>query len=75
MIELTGLEVNNNLFNITEENNKFTLSRLSNLMIDEGIYETLRTEVRKNLGFSDITPQYLLFETKGPIIIDEHRKT
>ena len=47
MIGVTSIEVYNSIFIITEENNKFKLYKLSQLMNDEGIYESFRIGVGK----------------------------
>ena len=72
MMGLEALEVYNTIFNITEENNKFKHFKLSQLMNDEGIKESVRNVVGKNLGISDVTLQDLLDETTEPIVIEEH---
>ena len=43
-------------------------------MDGEDIFEVVRNTVKEKMGVSDITPQDLLDDTIGAILIEEHRK-
>ena len=68
---LTSLEVYKNIFNITEENNKFELYTDT---FDEISFIKLKGEVAKILHISDITPYHLKHETIAPLIIELFKK-
>ena len=74
MIGLTILEVYNSIFNITEENNKFELYKLTDSKIGGISYEKVWDENEKDLGIRDITATDLQDYIIGPIIIQEYRK-
>ena len=74
MIGLTNLEVYNSTFNITEENNKFTLFKFPDEKVGGVTYEKVRDEIEKDLGIEDITAEDLQDEIIGPIIIEEYKK-
>ena len=73
MIGLTDLEVYNSIFNITEENNKFELSKFPD---EKAVwtYEEVRAEIEKDLDIEDITAEDLQDEITGPIIIKEYNE-
>ena len=71
MIGLTGLEVYNSLFNITEENNKFKLYKFPDEKAGGVTYEKVIDEIEKDLGIKDITATDLEDDIIGPIIIEE----
>ena len=71
---LTILEVYNSVFNITEENNKFELYKLTDSKIGGISYEKVWDENEKDLGIRDITATDLQDYIIGPIIIQEYRK-
>ena len=70
MTGLTSLEVNNSIFNITEESNKFGLCT-NNI---EFSFEELKDELEEILSVSDSTPYHLQHEKTGPRIIEAYRK-
>ena len=74
LLVLTDLEEYISNFNITEENNKFELYKFP----DEksgGISDiTVREDIEKDLGISEITASDLQDDIIGPIIIDEYRE-
>ena len=69
----TSLELYDSFFKITEEKN-FKVFKLFDLMNERNIYECVRIDVAKKMGFSDITPQDLIYETIEPFTIEEYRK-
>ena len=62
-IGLTSLEVNNSIFIITQENNKFELYTDS---FGEFPFEELKDELEELLKISDITPSHVQHEKVGP---------
>ena len=73
MVGLTSLEVNNSVFNITEENNKIELYTFPVSKIGGVTYEKVKGEIEKVLDISDITATDLQDEIIGPIVIEEYR--
>ena len=71
MVGSTSLEVNNSIFNITEENNKFENYRDSSNKF--GFLE-LKDELEEILNISHISQEHFEDEVKGPLIIDEFIK-
>ena len=67
MLGLTILEVNNSIFNIIEENNKFEL--YTDDSDDEFLFIDLKDKVAEVLGFSDISLEDLQLEIHGSKII------
>ena len=65
MIGLTGLEVYNSIFNITEENNKFELYKFPDEKAGGISYTKVRDEIERDLDIADIT---------APNIIEAYRK-
>ena len=63
MIELTGLEVYNPIYNMTGSNNKFELYKDT---FDKFSFEELKDEVNDILSVSDIPPSHLQHEIIGP---------
>ena len=74
MIGLTGLEVDNSLFNITEENNKYELYKFPDEKAGGVSYEKVRDEVGKDFDISDLTATVLRDVIIGTIIIKESRE-
>ena len=74
MIGLTDLEVYNSIFNITKENNKFEVYKLTYEKADGITYEKVRDEIERDLDIEDITAADLQDEIIGPIIIEEYEK-
>ena len=74
MIGLTGLEVYNSVFNITEENNKFELYKFPDEKAGGISYTKVRDEIERDLDFADITATDLQDDITGPTIIEEYRK-
>ena len=74
MIGLTYLEVQNSIFNITEQNNKFELHKLPDEKTGGVSYEKVRDEIERDLDVSDTTATDLQDDIIGPIIIEECRK-
>ena len=72
MIGLTGLEVYNSIFNITEGNNKFELYKLPDEEAGGVTYEKVRDEIEKDLDIEDITAEDLQDDILGPLIIEEY---
>ena len=73
-VGLVDLEVNNSIFNITEENNKFELSKFPDEKAGGISYTKVKDEIEKDLDISDITAVDLQHDIIGPIIIDEYRE-
>ena len=71
MVGLSGLEVYNPLFNITEENNKFELYTGT---FDEFSIDELKDGLEEILSTSDITPSHLHHEKIGPRSIEAYKK-
>ena len=63
---LTSLEVYNSIFNITEENIKFESYTDT---FDELSFTETKEELKETLDISNVTPEYLKDEIKGPQII------
>ena len=74
MIGLTGLEVYNSIFEITEENNKFELCKFLDEKSGGVTYEKVRNEIENDLGIEDITAADLQDDIIGPIIIEEYNE-
>ena len=74
MTDLTGLEVYNSIFNITEENNKFELYKFPDEKIGGISYEKVRNEIERDLDISDITAVDLQDDLIAPIIIKEYKE-
>ena len=74
MIGLTDLEVYNSIFNITEENNKFQLCKISDEKAGGVTYEKVIAEIENELNIKDITAEDLQDDIIGPIIIEEYNE-
>ena len=74
MIGLVEIEVDNSIFNITEENNKFKLYKFPDEKAGGITYEKVRDEIEKDLGIEDITAADLQDDIIGPIIIKEYKE-
>ena len=74
MIGLTDLEINNSIFIITEENNKFELYKFPDEKAGGVTYEKVRDEIEKDLDIEDITAEDLQDDIIGPIIIEEYEE-
>ena len=74
MIGLTDLEVYNSIFNITEENNKFTLYKFPDEKAGGITYTKVRDEIEKDLDISDITATDLQGDIIAPIIIKVYKE-
>ena len=74
MIGLTNLEVYNSIFNITEENNKFELYKFPDEKRGGISYTKVRGDIKKDLGFVDITAADLQDDIIAPIIIKEYNE-
>ena len=74
MIGLVDLEVNNSIFNITEENIKFQLYKFPDEKSGGISYTKFRDEIERDLGISDITATDLQDDIIGPIVIKEYRE-
>ena len=73
LIGLTDLEINNSIFNITEENNNVQLYKFPDEKAGGVTYEKVRDEIKKDLGIEDFTAEDLQDDTIGPIIIEEYK--
>ena len=73
MLSLTGLELYNSIFNITEENNKFKLYKFPDEKSGGISYIKVKDEIQNDLDVSDITIIDLEDNIIVPIIIEEHR--
>ena len=71
MVGIMSLEENNSFFNINHTNNKFELYTDN---FDEFSFEDSKDELEEILNNSDITPQHLQHEVKGPRIIIAYKK-
>ena len=71
MLGLVDLEVNNSIFNITEENNKFEIYRDTPTKFK---FLDLKDELEEILGFPHITREHLLDDETASRIIDEYHK-
>ena len=74
MIGLTDPELNNSIFNITEENNKFKLYKFPDEKRGGVSYIKVRDEIEKDLNISDITAADLQDDIIAPIIIEEDKE-
>ena len=74
MIRLTGSEVYNSIFNITEANNKFELYLFPDSQSGGVSYKKVRDEIEKDLELSNITATGLQDENLGPTVIKDYRK-
>ena len=74
MIGLTGLEVYNSIFNITEQNNKLQLYKFPDEKAGGVSYGKVKDEIEKDLDISDITATDLQDDIIGPTIIKEYRE-
>ena len=72
MIGLKSLEVNNSIFNITEENNKIEIH--TGYLDDEFSYNQLKDNIAEILGLSFMSHEELNHEIHGPKIIETYRK-
>ena len=71
MLGLVDLEVNNSIFNITEENNKFEIYRDTPTKFQ---FLDLKDELEEILGIPHITREHLLDDETASRIIDEYHK-
>ena len=74
MVGLTDLVVHISIFNITEENNKFELSKFPDEKAGGISYTKVRDEIEKDLDVSDITAADLQDDKIGPIVIEDYRE-
>ena len=74
MIGLTSLEVNNSIYNITEENKKVKLCKFPHEKNGGVSYEKVRDEIEKDLVFSKITATDLQDEIIALIFIKQSRE-
>ena len=74
MIGLTGPEIYNSVFNVTEENNKFELYELLDGKRGGLSYEKVRDEIERDVDNSDFTATDIQDEIIAPIIINEYRE-
>ena len=74
MFGLTSLDINNSVFNIMEENNKFKLYKFPDQKSVRVSYEKDRADIEKDLEISVITSTDLQDEIIAPIIIKENRE-
>ena len=73
MIGLTDLEVYN-IFNITEENNKFELYKFPDEKAGSVTYEKVRDEIERDLDIENITATDLQDDIIAPNIIEEYKE-
>ena len=71
MLGLTGLEVYNSIFKITEENNKLKLYKFPDEKSGGISYIKVRDEIEKDLDISDITTSDLEDNIFGRIFFEE----
>ena len=71
MLGLTRLEVNNSIFNITEENNKFELYTDT---FDEFSFKDLKDALEEIPNVSNISPKDLGVKSIGPRDINADKK-
>ena len=71
---LVDLEVYKNIFNITEENNKFQIYKFPDEKAGGVTYEKVRDEIEKDLDIEDITASVLQDDIIAPIIIEEYKE-
>ena len=74
VLELVDLEVYNSIFNITTDNNKFTLYKYPDDKIGGIAYEKVRDEIERDLGITEITPIDLQDDIIAPFIIEEYKE-
>ena len=74
MIRLTDLEVDNSIFNITEENNKFKLYKFPDKKSGGVTYEKVGDEIERDLDISDITAADLQDDLIALITIEEYKE-
>ena len=74
MIGLVDLEVYNSIFNITEENIKFKLSKYLDEKVDGISYTKVRNDIEKDLDIEDITASDLQDDIITPFIIEEYKE-
>ena len=74
MIGLTDLEVNNSIFNITEEKNKLQFFKFPDGKAGGVTNEKVRDEIEKDSDVSDITATDLQDDLIGLIFFDEYRE-
>ena len=73
MVGLTGLEVYNSVFNITEQNHKLELYKFPDEKSGGISYKKVRDEIERDLDISDITATDLQDDIIGPIVIEKYR--
>ena len=74
MIGLTGLEIYNSIFNITEENNKFKLYKIPDEKSGGITFEKVRDEIERDLDISDITAADLQDDLTTRITFEEYKE-
>ena len=74
MIASTDLEVYNSIFNITEQNNKFTLYKFPDEKAGGISYTKVEDEIERDLDISSITAGDLQDDILAPMIIEEYKK-
>ena len=74
MIGVTDLEVNNSIFNITEENNKLQLYKFPDEKSGGVSYEKVRDGMERVLDFSEITAADIQDDLTAPIFINEYKR-
>ena len=74
MLGLVSLELNNSIFNITEENNNFELHKFPVEKSGGVSYEKVKDEIERDLDISDITAVDLQDDIIAPLIIEEYRE-
>ena len=72
MIGLTGLEVYNSIFNITEENNIFKVYKNPDGKAGGISFTKFKDEIERDLDISDITADDLKDDILGSLIIEEY---
>ena len=74
MLGLSDLEVNNSIFNIRGENNKFEIYKFPDEESVGVSYEKVGDEIEKDLDVSDVTPTDLQNEIIARNLIKEYRE-
>ena len=74
MIGLTGLEVYNSNYNITEQNNKLQLHKFPDEKSGGITNEKVRVEIERDMDISDIKAADLQEDLIAPIIIEEYEE-
>ena len=72
MLGSTSLEVYNSIFNIADENNKIEL--YTQPLNDEFSYTQFKDNIAEILGLSDISPEDLQHEIRGPKFLETYTK-